>query len=568
MCPSRVLRTDVADAMELSSDANQQLAQTFPKLAPEMIARVWHYGEADSFEGGAYLYRVGDRDVDFFVVLDGAVDILESDGHNGHVLVTTHEFREFTGELDHLSGRAVLVCARAVTATHVIRIGRNAFRRLVNIEADIGQIILHAFILRRIGLLQNAAGGVVVIGDTRSTETLRVESFLARNGEPYKLIDTRLDASASSALQAFHLDHVALPVVILQGKRILSLPSNGQLADALGIAERIDPSHVYDVAVVGAGPAGLAAAVYAASEGLDTLVIEAIAPGGQAGSSSRIENYLGFPTGISGQGLAERAQIQAQKFGASLAVARTATRLDCSVSPFKLETADGGVVSARAVVVATGASYRRLDLPELSRFEGNGVHYAATSIEGRLCPGDEVIVVGGGNSAGQAAVYLSGFARHVHLLVRGTGLAATMSDYLIRRIADSPRISLHTCTQVVGLLGDPYLEAVRWRDGDGVETVQRSSNLFLMIGATPNTAWLGDCVKLDAKQFVVTGQPSGDAPVTPYQTSVPGVFAVGDVRANSVKRVASGVGEGSVVIHDIHGWLAQRSTQNDHVAQA
>jgi thioredoxin reductase (NADPH) len=545
----------------MSSDPYDRPAQTFPKLPPEMIERIKPYGRPDGFDGGARLFRVGDRNVDFFLILEGAVDILESDGHGGHALIVTHEAREFTGELDHLSGRAVIVCARAAQPTRVIRVTRFDFRRMASAEPDIGEIILRALILRRVGLIQHAEGGIVLVGGMRTGDTLRIQTFLMRNGYPYRLLDTDQDPDAGSALQSFQLGKVALPVVIIDGQTVLQNPRNSALADALGITEEVDPERVYDVVVVGAGPSGLAAAVYAASEGLDTIVIEAIGPGGQAGSSSRIENYLGFPTGISGQALAGRAQIQAQKFGARLVVARAAVSLECSTMPFRLRMEGGGAVAARGVVVASGARYRRLDLANLARFEGQGVHYAATSIEGRLCAGGDVIVVGGGNSAGQAAVFLSGEARHVHMLVRGDGLAETMSDYLVRRIEESPRITLHTQCEVTDLLGDRFLEAVRWRGRDGVERVLPTSNLFLMIGAVPCTDWLNGCVALDAKGFVKTGQiVDGKPPISPYEASVPGIFAVGDVRANSVKRVASSVGEGSVVVHAIHGWLAGLAT--------
>jgi thioredoxin reductase (NADPH) len=561
MSPSRPSQISPGYDGGMSSDPYERPAQTFPKLPPEVIDRIKPYGRPDSFDGGAYLFRVGDRNVDFFLVLEGAVDILESDGHGGHALVITHEAREFTGELDHLSGRAVLVCARAAQPTRVIRVTRSAFRRMASIEPDIAQIILRAFILRRVGLIQHPEGGIVLAGSTYSGDTLRIQTFLTRNGYPHRLLDTEVDSDAASAFQSFHLDTLALPVVIIDGRTVLQNPQNGELADALGITEEIDPGRVYDVAVVGVGPAGLAAAVYAASEGLDTIVIEAVGPGGQAGSSSGIENYLGFPTGISGQALAARAQIQAQKFGARLAVARSAISLDCTSIPFRLRMEGGGVVATRAVVIASGARYRRLEVPNLARFEGQGVHYAATSIEGRLCAGGDVIVVGGGNSAGQAAVFLSGKASHFHMLVRAHGLAETMSDYLVRRIEESPRITLHTQCAVTSLLGDQYLEAVRWRDRDGVETAHPTSNLFLMIGAVPNTDWLDGCVAVDAKGFVKTGQiTDGKTPISPYQTSIPGIFAVGDVRANSVKRVASSVGEGSVVVHAIHGWLAGLAT--------
>ncbi|MEI9916390.1 MAG: FAD-dependent oxidoreductase [Methylovirgula sp.] len=559
MSPSRPSKSVSGYDGAMPTDPYDRPAQTFPKLPPEMVARIKKYGQTDSFDGGAYLYNVGDRDVDFFLILEGGVDVLESDGHGGHVLVVTHEASEFTGELDHLSGRAVFVCARAARPTKVVRISSASFRKLASAEPDIGEIILRAFILRRVGLIQHAEGGTILVGSQRLSDTLRIQSFLTRNACPHRFLDTDVDPDAAIALKYFHLEGNAQPVVIINARDVLQKPTNSELADALGITEHLDPDRIYDVVVVGAGPAGLAAAVYAASEGLDTVVIESMAPGGQAGSSSRIENYLGFPTGISGQALSGRAQVQAQKFGARLAIARAAIGLDCGF-PFRVHMEGRTAVTTRAVVVASGARYRRLDVEDLARFEGQGVHYAATPIEGGLCAGAEIVVVGGGNSAGQAAVYLSRKARHVHILVRGDGLAATMSDYLVRRIEESAQITLHTRCDITALIGDKYLEAVRWRDKDGAETQVSTSNLFLMIGAVPNTDWLNGCVDLDPKGFVETGHiKAGEALTTPYVTSVPGIFAVGDVRANSVKRVASGVGEGSVVVHAIHRWLAKQA---------
>jgi thioredoxin reductase (NADPH) len=550
-------RYGVAGDPALPSDPYNRPAQTFPHLPADMVARIARYGSEESFDGGDYLFRAGDRGSDFFLVLEGAVDVLESDGCGGTVLVTTHGASEFTGELNHVNERANIVSARAARPTKVIRVPRARFRRMVSAEPDIGEIILRAFILRRVGLIQHSEGSTILVGSTHSAETLRIQSFLTRNGYPHRLLDTDQAADARAAMEAFHLTEEALPVVIIGGERILQRPQNAALADALGISEEPDLDRVYDVAVVGAGPAGLAAAVYAASEGLDTIVIEAVAPGGQAASSSRIENYLGFPTGISGQALAGRAQVQAQKFGARLVVARRAVGLDCSGRPFRLALEGGTTVAARSVVVASGARYRKLDLADLKRFEGQGVHYAATSLEARLCAGSEVVVVGGGNSAGQAAMFLSGMARHVHILVRGAGLAETMSDYLVRRIEDSPHITLHTRCEITALMGETYLQAVRWRARDGADMERPVANLFLMIGAEPNTEWLNGCVALDVKGFVETGHlREGQTQTTPYSTSVPGIFAVGDVRANSVKRVASSVGEGSVVVHAIHGWLA------------
>ena len=560
MSPSRPRVESFVDERGVPIDPYEQPEQTFPKLAPEMIDRIRPYGKIDHFDGGSYLFQVGDRNVDFFLILDGAVDILQSDGRGGHVLVVTHEKSEFTGELDHLSGRAVIVCARAARPTDVLRVSPASLRRLSSAEPDIGYLLLRAFILRRVGLIEHADGGTVVVGSGRTADTLRLQSFLTRNGYPLRVLDTDTDPDAASALQLFHLSNEVLPAVVLNAQTVLKNPTNRALADALGITEHLAPDRVYDVTVVGAGPAGLAAAVYSASEGLDTLVVEGLGPGGQAGSSSRIENYLGFPMGISGLSLATRAQVQAEKFGASFAIARPALSLDCRGLPFTIRLTDQVTISTRAVVVATGARYRKLDVPNLERFQGQGVHYAATSVESRLCVGDEVIVVGGGNSAGQAALYLASQARHVHILIRGDGLAETMSDYLIRRIESSSRISVHTGTRVTSLHGNKYLEAVGWRERDGAETIHPTANLFLMIGALPNTDWLSGCVALDAKGFIITGRhANGQFAGSPYVTSVPGIYAVGDVRSDSIKRVAASVGEGSVVVHDIHQWLASAS---------
>jgi thioredoxin reductase (NADPH) len=552
-----------------ASDPYDRPQQMSPELTADMLARMKGYGRPDHFDGGTYLFRVGDRNVDFFIVLEGAVDILESDGQGGNVLLVTLGANHFTGDINQLSGRGVLVSARATRPTKVVRIPTESFRRVTSAEPDIADIVLRALILRRLGLIRHAEGGTVLVGDIHSGDTLRLHSFLVRNGYPCKVLDTASDSGAAVALQSSHLGSARLPVVILEGRTVLQNPSNTELAEALGITEHLEAGRVYDVAVVGAGPAGLAAAVYAASEGLSTIVIEASAPGGQAGSSSRIENYLGFPLGISGQELSGRAQVQAQKFGARLAVARVATGILCGGTYFRIRLEDTDEVVARTVVVATGARYRRLDIPDMARFEGRGVHYAATSVEGRLCIGGDVVVVGGGNSAGQAAVFLAGKARHVEMLVREEGLGGTMSDYLIRRIQDSPRITLHTHTEVRSLHGETYLEAVGCCTGSGPETIHPASNLFLMIGAVPNTDWLKGCVALDGDGFVETGRCADARLATsPYATSVPGIFAVGDVRAGSIKRVASSVGEGSVVVHSIHGWLATHPSHSERNGQA
>ncbi|MGZ9034972.1 MAG: NAD(P)/FAD-dependent oxidoreductase, partial [Rhodospirillales bacterium] len=441
--------------------------------------------------------------------------------------------------------------------SRVVRVKRPDFRRLVTGEPDIGEIIMRAFILRRVGLIRHTRGGVVLIGPGHRGDTLRLQRFLTRNGYPHRLLDTEVDPDAGGFLDCFELTSDQLPVVISPDHRVLRNPSTAALADHLGLTETVDPHHVYDVAVVGAGPAGLAAAVYGASEGLDTIVIEGTAPGGQAGTSSKIENYLGFPTGISGQALAGRAQIQAQKFGARLAISRNVAGIDCSKQFYRIRLDDGQTISARVVIVATGARYRKLDVPNYAKFEGQGVHYAATAMEAQLCGGEEVIVVGGGNSAGQAAVFLSRTAAHVHVLVRASGLAATMSDYLVQRIRQSPKITLHTRTEITALEGDDRLRKVTWTSRDTGESETRSvGNIFVMIGAEPNTDWLDGCLDLDAKGFIQTGKDAdGTTLASPYATTKPGIFAVGDVRSGSVKRVASVVGEGSVVIQAVHQFL-------------
>ncbi|WP_244476867.1 FAD-dependent oxidoreductase [Methylobacterium sp. Leaf117] len=532
-------------------------AQTFPHLIAEMAQRVAAYGTEEILAAGTLLFSRGQRSVDFFLVLSGQVDMFETDHAGAATVFTVHTARQFTGELDLLNDREILVSGRAAVETRVVRIPRSDFRRLVTAEPDIGEIIMRAFILRRVGLIRHGRGGVVLIGLGHHRETLRLERFLVRNAYPHRILDIALDPEARHALQGFGLTAADLPVVIAPGEAVLRNPSNAALADALGLTEALDPGRIYDVAVIGAGPAGLAAAVYAASEGLDTIVIEGMAPGGQAGTSSKIENYLGFPTGISGQALAGRAQVQAQKFGARLAISRMAAQLDCGGSAFRVVLEDGGSVPVRAVIAATGARYRRLDLPRYAHFEGQGIHYAATAMEAQLCTGAEVIVVGGGNSAGQAAMFLSRTVAHVHLLVRADGLAATMSDYLVRRIASSPRITLHTRTEIEALHGDDTLTSVTWRArSTGLGETRPIGNIFVMIGAVPNTGWLAECLALDPKGFVPTGMNRDGLPATsPYATVVPGLYAVGDVRAGSVKRVASGVGEGSVVVQAVHAFL-------------
>ncbi len=550
----------MATPMEPALEADDPLlrpAQTFPKLSAAMAARVAAFGTEESVPEGTVLFARGQRGVDFFLVLEGRIDVFDLDEDHQPRVFTSHGPRQFSGELDLFTGRQILVSGRAAEPTRVVRVPRDAFRRMVAAEPDIGEIVMRAYILRRVALIRHLHGGVVLIGPAHSADVLRLQRFLDRNGHPNRLVDTELDPNADGYFECALVRAATLPAVVYGAEGVLSNPSTAALADALGLTWEIDGDHVHDLAVVGAGPAGLAAAVYAASEGLDTIIIEGMAPGGQAGTSSKIENYLGFPTGISGQALAGRAQVQAQKFGARIAVSRQVTGLDCGERIFHLQLEEMAVVAARAVVVATGARYRTLDLENYARFEGQGIHYAATNMEAKLCGEEEVIVVGGGNSAGQAAMFLSRTVGHVHILVRARGLAASMSSYLLQRIDASPRITLHTETELTRLDGDDRLRSVTWTNHRTGETETKPiCNVFVMIGAAPNTDWLAGCLDLDAKGFVLTGTDAGATTSSAYATSRPGIWAVGDVRAGSVKRVAAGVGEGSVVVQAIHQYLS------------
>jgi thioredoxin reductase (NADPH) len=542
-------------------------AQMFPRLSDAQMARLTRFGQRRKVEKGEIVFdQSGQASPDFFVVLSGAMEIVQpADGKE--VLITVHLPGEFTGEVNMLSGRRSLVRARIVEAGELLVITPETLRKLVQSDADLSELLMRAFILRRVALISNSMGDTVLIGSAHSAATLRVREFLTRNGQPFEYIDVDRDPGVQALLDRFALRPSDVPVVICRWERVLKNPTNEEVAECLGFNEVLDPSSVRDVVVVGAGPAGLAAAVYAASEGLDVLVLETNAPGGQAGSSSKIENYLGFPTGISGQALAGRAYTQAQKFGAEVAVTRTAARLRCDEGIKRVELSGGGAVAGRSVVIASGVQYRRLPLPDLSRFEGLGVYYGATQVEAQLCEGQEVIVVGGGNSAGQAAVFLAGRVRHVHILVRGRGLADTMSRYLIQRIEESPNVTVRPFHEIVALEGSAELESVRVEDTRADQTTSFPvRHVFLMTGASPNTEWLKGCVALDDKGFVKSGPdltvedlarwPRTRAPHL-LETSVPGVFAVGDVRAGSVKRVASAVGEGAICVQLIHRVLAE-----------
>lgn len=531
-------------------------AQTFPVLSEEQVARIARYGAEEPVAAGALLFQRGQRAVDFFVVLAGQIEMLDPARHGE--IIYTYGPRQFTGEMNLFNSREILVSARAVVDGRVLRLRSGDFRRLIAADSEIAEIVMRAFILRRVGLIRHAMGGVTLLGPAHAADMLRLRTFLTRNTYPFRLADTEVEPGAAEELLGRKIAPDEPPLVVPPVGPALRNPSNLELAEALGLTETIPDDEVFDVIVVGGGPAGLATAVYAASEGLSTLVVEAMASGGQAGTSSKIENYLGFPTGISGQALAGRAQAQAQKFGARLAIARPAETLDCSQAPFCVQFEGGDAVRGRTVVVATGARYRRLAIPGFERFEGQGIHYAATAMEAQLCAGEEVTIVGGGNSAGQAAIYLSGVVRHVRLIIRGQDLAATMSEYLIERIRSSPKITVHPQTEVTALFGDHWLSEIGWADrrtGDAGRWPV--SNLFLMIGAEPNTGWLQGCVRLDDKGFVETGRnDEGQALGSQFATTRPGIFAVGDVRAGSIKRVASAVGEGSVVVQAIHQYLA------------
>ena len=541
--------------------------EIFPTLTPDQIARIGRHATGRRVSAGEVLIEEGSATVPFFVVKTGRLDVVRVSAL-GEELIATHGPGQFTGEVNMLSGRRALFRMRAGTDGEVIELHRECVQELVQTEADLGHILLRAFILRRIELLSHHMGDVVVVGSRHSRDTLRIQEFLTRNGHPYQYVDVERDPVWQQLFDRFDVGIDDVPVVICLGKNVLKNPTNQAIAECLGFNEAIDRTHIRDLVVVGAGPAGLAAAVYGASEGLDVLVVEANAPGGQAGSSSRIENYLGFPTGISGEKLSQRAFHQAQKFGTEIVIAQSATQLTCDRKPYSIDIA-GQRVPARTVVIATGAEYRRLPLDNISAFEGAGVYYGATFMEAQLCSGEEVIVIGGGNSAGQAAVFLAGWVRKVHMVVRSTGLAATMSRYLIRRIEENPAIVLRTRTEVAALHGNGHLERVTVRDNEsGRETTEPIRHVFVMMGARPNTRWLAGCVTLDANGFIKTGSdltaedlaatkwPLTRAPHL-FETSLPGVFAVGDVRAGNVKRVASAVGEGSIAVSFVHQVLAE-----------
>ena len=541
--------------------------QVFPTLTSAQIGRIASHGHARSAKAGDVLLEQGDKNIPIFVVISGELETVRPSGAH-ETLIARVPPGQFTGEVNTLSGRRALNRIRARVASEVIEVSRENVLALVQTDGELSQIVMRAFILRRAELFAQGLGDVTVVGSSHSADTLRIKEFLARNAHPCAYIDLDRDADVQSLLDHFHVSASDIPVVICRGETVLRNPTNQEVADCLGFNQAVDQSEVRDLVIVGAGPAGLAAAVYGASEGLNVLLLETYSPGGQAGSSSRIENYLGFPSGISGNSLASRAYAQAQKFGAQMLLVK-GTRLICDHKPYVVELSDGARIPTRAVLIATGAKYRKLALETLSRFEGVGVYYGATFIEAQLCKDEEVIVVGGGNSAGQAAVFLAESAKHVFVVVRSDGLADTMSRYLIRRIEETPNITVLPHTEIVALDGAEHLGRVSWRNGQSGKTIEKSiAHLFVMTGAIPNTTWLEGCVVLDAKGFIKTGfDLSADElraanwPLArrPHllETSLPGVFAAGDVRGGNVKRVASAVGEGSIAIPLVHQLLRE-----------
>ena len=553
--------TDTALPIPLTLPSTRE--RIFPTLTPAQVQRIAVYGHLRLIQAGEVLFEAGQRVVPFFVVTAGQLEMVLPSSTT-EKLITVYGPGQFTGEVNMLSGRPVLVHCRAREAGEVIELDREHLVTLVQTDSEIGEIIMRAFITRRVELIAQGLGDVVVVGSNHCSGTLRIKEFLIRNGHPYTFIDLDRDADVQDLLDHFHVTVADVPVVICRSEVVLRNPTIQQIADCLGFNQPLDQTQIHDVVIVGAGPAGLAAAVYASSEGLDVLVLETNAPGGQAGSSSRIENYLGFPTGISGHDLAGRAYTQAQKFGAQMVITKGAKQLDCTHKPYVILIDDGLRVSARTIIIATGAAYRKLPCENLLRFEGTGVYYAATFMERQLCRGEEVAVVGGGNSAGQAAVYLAQASKRMHMLVRSSGLSETMSRYLIRRIEQNPAIVLRTNSEIVAVEGNRHLERVSWRDHESGNTETHDiRHLFLMMGAIPSTQWLHGCVALDAQGFIKTGPHLSQEdlagahwPLTraPHllETCLPGVFAVGDVRAGNIKRVASAVGEGSIAVSFVH----------------
>ncbi len=550
--------------------ALDQRTQMFPALTERQIARLHSIGKRRNVIEGEVLFQPGDVNISFFVILSGTLTIVQPT-LTGERHIVDHGPGEFTGEINMISGQTGVVLGRMSTPGELLELSPDDLRSVVNRDAELSEVFMRAFILRRLTLINEGFGNVIVMGSRHCAGTLRLREFLGRNAYPYTFVDLDTDKTSQALLDRFEIKLADVPVVICNGRTVLRNPTPQQLADCLGLNASISESQVRDVIVVGAGPSGLAAAVYAASEGLDVLVIETEAPGGQAGASSKIENYLGFPTGVSGQELASRALTQAQKFGAKMMIAHSVVQLNCKTRPYEVVLDNGSKLAARAVVISTGAQYKKPEIGNLKKYEGQGVYYGATYIEAQLCEGEDVVVVGGANSAGQAAVYLSQTARKVYMVIRGDGLSDTMSRYLIHRITENPKIELHTHTEITALDGDRQLKRITWLDKKTNQTSTHDiCHVFLMTGASPRTDWLQGCVVMDDKGFILTGRDLDLSPkftqsiAWPLQrapqmleTSLPGVFAVGDVRSGNVKRVASAVGEGAIAIHLVHRTLAE-----------
>ncbi|TCM08614.1 FAD-dependent oxidoreductase [Sphingomonas sp. PP-CC-3G-468] len=549
------------------SDPGARDHQMFPVLTGDQLqtAKRFASGPARVFAAGEQVYAIGEQGVAAWLVLEGTIDVVRRDGLSHEAPITTHGPGQLTGEVNQLAGRPTIAGGTAGPAgCTALPFDPAHLRALMVGSADVGEIVMRALILRRVGLIEQGSGGTVIVGLPDSPDVVRLQGFLTRSGYPNIVLDAASDDEGRALVERTGVASSDLPLVVCPNGTVLKRPSDIEVAACLGITPELDPDTIYDVAIVGAGPAGLAAAVYAASEGLSVIVLDERAIGGQAGASARIENYLGFPTGISGQALAGRAFNQALKFGAEIAIPLTVEHLDCDEDrpagdPLALELPGDRRVQSRTVIVASGARYRRPDIPDLAEFEGAGVSYWASPIEARLCEGEEVALVGGGNSAGQAVVFLAPRVKHLHLIARRP-LAATMSKYLIDRIAALPNVTIRVGTEIVGLEGERAtgLTAAIFRQrSDGVETRCAMRHLFLFIGADPNAGWLKGCVDTDEKGFIVTG-----AAALPLQTSRAGVFAIGDVRAGSTKRVAAAVGEGAAVVAQIHTVLADMAERH------
>jgi thioredoxin reductase (NADPH) len=564
--------TDSGKTGDLASHGNlaNRRDQMFPKLSAAQLARLQRYGQRRVLRAGEILAEPGDRGLPMWVVLSGSIEAVQM-GMAGETPVVTHTAGGFSGEMSTLRGISAMVRMRVGSEGEALQIDENCLRTIVQTDSELGELFLRAFILRRVGLIQSQAGDVILLGSSHSADTLRLQQFLTRNTYPFVYLDVHDDTGARELQERLKLKASELPVVLCRGVVALKNPSTEEVAACLGMNQLVDDRRVRDLIVVGAGPAGLAAAVYGASEGLDVLVLETGTPGGQAGSSSKIENYLGFPTGISGLALAGRALVQAQKFGAEIRTASPAMRLTCEGRPYAIELASGASVKSRCIVLASGVEYRQLNLEHASRFLGVGIYYGATATEAKRCRGDEVVVVGGGNSAGQAAVFLAGTSRVVHMLVRSHSLADTMSSYLIRRIQETPNIKLRVNTRISALEGNDELERVSWTTSStGATETLPIRHVFLMTGAVPSTHWLSGCIALNEKSFVLTGPDLPAQSLDPalwsasrrpefFETSLPGIFAVGDVRCGSVKRVAAAVGEGSACVQQVHLVLGMKA---------